>query len=265
MMNEFLIKLRSLLFKISARLRNGTLHQYEYLVDLADASAPTSVVRLVGTDRKVLEVGAGPGSITRFLSGENRCRVTAVEIDDSAIAKLRRFCDRVIKLDLNAPDWTEHLRNEGPFEVVVIADVLEHLNDPWQVLADAKCLLAPGGYVVVSLPHVGHCAIIACLLDGDFEYRDWGLLDRTHIRFFGILNIQHLFERAGLSIIDVHFVVKDPEDTELAEHWRRLPASTQTMLAQGPHARVYQVVVKAAASNGRPGIILSDIVVPSVQ
>ena len=261
-MDKFFIRLRSLLFKLKIRLSSGMPHRYEYRVDLADDSAPASVVRFVGSERKVLEIGAGPGSITRFLSGENRCRVTAIEIDDSAIEKLRDFCDHVVKLDLNAPDWTEHLQEEGLFEVVVIADVLEHLNDPWRVLADAKRLLAPGGYLVVSLPHIGHSAIVACLLNGDFEYRDWGLLDRTHIRFFGVRNMQNLFNDAGLTIVDARFIVKAPNDTELAAHWEKLPADTQAALARSPHTNVYQVVIKASADSIGQGLDLNDIVVP---
>ena len=215
---------------------------------------------MVGKNRKVLELGAGPGSITRFLSGESNCRVTAVEVDDSAIEKLRGFCDAVIKLDLNAPGWTEALREAGRFDVVVIADVLEHLYDPWRVLGEAKRMLAPGGNLVVSLPHVGHCAIVACLVGGDFEYRDWGLLDRTHIRFFGIRNIQSLFEGAGLCIEDAHFVIKAPEDTELAAHWQKLSPELRALLAQASHANVYQVVVKAAVRAG-PGLALDQIAV----
>ena len=45
------------------------------------------------------------------------------------------------------------------------------------------------------------------MLQEDFEYRNWGLLDRTHIRFFGIKNIQALFENAGLKIVHAEFVV----------------------------------------------------------
>ncbi|KFB74470.1 MAG: class I SAM-dependent methyltransferase [Candidatus Accumulibacter phosphatis] len=262
-MNRILIRARSLIFKLKTRFHSGSLHRYEYLVDLADDSAPASVVRFVGQDRKVLEIGAGPGSITRFLSGKNRCHVTAAEVDDSAIEKLRQFCDRVIKLDLNAPNWTDSLQEEGLFEVVVIADVLEHLYDPWQVLQDAKRLLAPGGHLVVSLPHAAHCAIVACLIEGDFEYRDWGLLDRTHIRFFGMRNIQNLFDGAGLSIVDAHFVVKAPEQTELVAHWNNLPAPLRAMLALGPHAKVYQVVVKATA--GSPALKLTELPVSTAM
>lgn len=56
-----------------------------------------------------------------------------------------------------------------------------------------RFLLRPcADYGTLSLPHVGHAAIAGCLIDEDFEYRQWGLLDRTHVRFFGIKNVQNL-------------------------------------------------------------------------
>ncbi len=79
------------------------------------------------------------------------------------------------------------------FEVIVAADVLEHLYDPWATLRTVRDILDTDGYVVVSLPHIGHNAVIACILQEDFEYQDWGLLDKTHIRFFGIENMQQTF------------------------------------------------------------------------
>ena len=125
------------------------------------------------------------------------------------------------------------------------ADVLEHLYDPWATLRRMVPLISKDGYLVISLPHVGHAAVASCLINGDFEYRNWGLLDRTHIRFFGLKNIEDLFAQAGLKIIEAGYVVKPPEETEFAEGWTRLPASVKAALSSSAHAHVYQVVVKA--------------------
>lgn len=244
------INRRPLLSMLKSFLRSDSPLRYEYAVDMTFDSAPANVIRMVGTRRKVLEIGAGPGSITRILTLQNQCQVTAIEIDDVAIEKLREFCQRVIKLDLNAPDWPEALSEAGPFEVIVIADVLEHLLDPWKALAAARNLLTPDGYLVVSLPHAAHTSVIACLLNENFEYRDEGLLDRTHIRFFGIHNIQQLFQGAKLKITDARFVMRAPEQTEFAAQWAMIPQELRTMLTRNPYGNVYQVVVKAIAANG---------------
>ncbi|HEX6829869.1 MAG TPA: hypothetical protein VF104_12930, partial [Burkholderiales bacterium] len=126
-----------------------------------------------------------------------------------------------------------------------------------------KTLLGEQGCVVVSLPHIAHSAALACMADEDFQYRDWGLLDRTHIRFFGIRNIQALVEQAGFKILDAAFVVKAPEETEFADQWVRSPAALREALAANPFGMVYQVVFKAVPDTA-PGdaIKLTSVPVP---
>jgi 2-polyprenyl-3-methyl-5-hydroxy-6-metoxy-1,4-benzoquinol methylase len=220
-------------------------HNYEYEVNLSSETAPANVVRLVGQRRRVLEVGCGPGSITKLLAQQGQCRVTGLELDLEAIKRVTPYCEAVMQADLNSSDWPHLLDGAERFDVVVAADVLEHLYDPWTTLRRMVPFISPSGYLVISLPHVGHAAVASCLFNGDFEYRDWGLLDRTHIRFFGLKNIEDLFARAGLKIIEARYVVKPPEETEFAASWSRLPAAVKSALRSSAHAHVYQVVVKA--------------------
>ncbi len=151
----------------------------------------------------------------------------------------------------NDPAWPATLPSTEKFEVIVAADVLEHLYDPWTTLSKLRPLLAENGYIVISLPHVGHNAVIACLLGGDLEYQLYGsgLLDKTHIRFFGIKNIQKLFDDAGFKMIEVEFVVKTPEQTEFAKRWRALLQPKQN--GSFPPSRfgtIYQIVVNAGCA-----------------
>jgi 2-polyprenyl-3-methyl-5-hydroxy-6-metoxy-1,4-benzoquinol methylase len=220
-------------------------HKYNYEIDLNDDSAPARVVRMVGRGKRVLEIGAGPGSMTRVLRDSFDCRLTAVEIDEGVIAELTPFCERVYRIDLNDPSWPQALASEPKFDVIVVADVLEHLYDPWTGLPRMKELLAENGEIIVSIPHSGHNSVIACLLDENIEYRDAGLLDRTHIRFFGIKNIQALFDDAGLAITNAEFVVRMPEETEFAATWDRLPAALRAQLLKNEFGHVYQIVAKA--------------------
>ncbi len=222
-----------------------TRHTYEYAVDLEADTAPARVIRMVGRQKHVLEIGAGPGSITKHLRHANDCRITALELDGEAIKKLTPFCERIYQANLNDATWPDLLKNEELFEVVVAADVLEHVYDPLTVLKQMAAFMKKDGCVIISLPHVGHSAIHACLLEEDFEYRDWGLLDRTHIRFFGIKNIQRLFEEAGLKIAQAEFVIRAPEQTEFADRWSRVAPEVRSALARNPFGQVYQVVVKA--------------------
>ncbi|NOT66643.1 MAG: class I SAM-dependent methyltransferase [Methylotenera sp.] len=238
-------------------------HNYEYHVALDADSGPARVIRMVGENKLVLEIGAGPGSITKCLTHVSKCRVTALDIDAESIKRLHPHCERAYQADLNDPTWPSILEYDGKFEVLVAADVLEHVYEPLAVLQAMKGFLNHNGYMVISLPHAGHSVIHACLFDEDFEYNDYGLLDRTHIRFFGIKNIQNLFENAGMKIVHAEFVVRNPEHTEFSKKWAKTPQVLRDALASNPFGQVYQIIVKAVPTDGEGlAISLMDMFVP---
>ena len=150
-----------------------------------------------------------------------------------------------MQADLNSSEWPSLLNGAERFDVVVAADVLEHLYDPWKTLQRMAPLINSNGYLVISLPHIGHAAVMSCLINGDFEYRDWGLLDRTHIRFFGLKNVEALFAQANLKIIEARYVTKPPEETEFVTSWSKLSSTVQDALMSSEYSEVYQVVVRA--------------------
>jgi len=236
-----------------------TFMNYEYELDVDGDNALAYVIKFVGNNKKVLEVGAGAGMISRKLVERNHCTLTAAEINDESVQKLRNITKSAYKTDLNKPGWSQSFRREGKYDVIVAADVLEHLYDPWRCLSEIKTLLKEDGEVVLSLPHVAHNGIVSALFCEDFEYREWGLLDKTHIRFFGLNNIRALHEAAGLVITDVKFVMKEPQETEFANDWAKLPEPLKRSLAQNPHGKIYQVVTKAVAiETGASGLNLFE-------
>ena len=87
-----------------------------------------------------------------------------------------------------------------PFDVVVCADVLEHLPEPDAVLARIRRWMAPDGVLLVSLPNVANVAVRLALLAGRFEYAETGILDRTHLRFYTRRSARRLVENAGFRI-----------------------------------------------------------------
>lgn len=220
-------------------------HTYEYDFDPQSDHAGAQVARIIGPGQRVLEVGAGPGSITRLLVNGLQCQVSAIEIDPSAIEKLRQWCGDIRPLNLNSAGWQHAYPADQRFDAVLAADVLEHLQDPLQTLKGMAELLRPGGRVVISLPHLGFHGVVASLLHGDFDYRDWGVLDRTHVRFFGIDGLQRLFDDAGLAVVEAGFVVRRPERTEFAASWAALPAPMREQLGAVPLGFVYQFIVSA--------------------
>lgn len=130
----------------------------------------------------VLEFGCATGYMTRILRDERACRVTGFEYSAAAAEQAVRFCEDLIVGDIEDASLWERLR--GPYDVVMFADVLEHLRDPAAVLRRCHGLLAPGGALLVSIPNIAHHTVRWNLLRGRFDYTESGLLDDSHLRFF---------------------------------------------------------------------------------
>jgi SAM-dependent methyltransferase len=89
-------------------------------------------------------------------------------------------------------------------DVVVCADVLEHIADPTQALRRLLALQSPGCQFLISVPNIANIWVRLNLLLGRFDYTDRGILDRTHLRFFTWRTLRGMFASVGLRIVDVH-------------------------------------------------------------
>ena len=148
-----------------------------------------------GRGRRLLDVGAADGLLSRKLT-DRGWRVTAIEGDPALAQAGAHHCERMIaaNLDREIPDCG------GPLDVIVYGDVLEHLVDPLRVLVELDRGLAPGGFVIISVPNVAHLWIRLLLLVGRFDYLDRGILDHSHLRFFTERSLRAMVADAGLEI-----------------------------------------------------------------
>ena len=88
------------------------------------------------------------------------------------------------------------------FDVVVMNDVLEHLVDPWAVLRSLHRVLTAGGSVVASIPNIRYFPVLKkYIMKGQWQYRDDGVMDRTHLRFFTQRSIMDLFMSTNYKIL----------------------------------------------------------------
>ena len=153
----------------------------------------------IGSDRRsVLDVGCSNGVLGDAVKRRQDARVTGVEYDEQLAAEARERLDLVVTGDLNdVGSIVSQL--EGPYDCMVFADVLEHLQDPWGVLEAFSEHLTPDGEVVVSLPNVGHLSTFtAVFLRRTRPRRDRGLHDSTHVRWFARNDISQLLAGASL-------------------------------------------------------------------
>ncbi len=150
------------------------------------------------TVTKVIEFGCGEGNFVLRLAKDFGAEAWGVEIEEepSRIAATRLH--KVIQKDALASidDLPENY-----FDVAVFNDVLEHLVDPQLVLSSLKSKIVPGGVVVASIPNVRfYRNFFDLVFKGNWNYEEFGILDRTHLRFFTKKSIRKLFEPAGYSI-----------------------------------------------------------------
>ena len=149
--------------------------------------------------RKVLELGVGDASLTRRLQAAG-ATVDGVEVDPLYVELARPYCRKVVSGDLNQ---ISELGLDSDYDVIIAADVLEHLVEPELVLSKLKAHIKKGGLLVVSLPNVANLYIRLSLLAGRFNYHTKGILDRTHLRFFTLGTARMMLRKTGWQIDDV--------------------------------------------------------------
>lgn len=149
--------------------------------------------------RALLEVGCGEGYFGERLKQSRNVEVWGIEVVQ---ARARAAEDR---LDKVLSGSVETLISQLPvsfFDVVVFNDVLEHLVDPFDVLARIKTCLSPRGVVVSSIPNIRfYPAFYELAAHGDWEYEEEGTLDRTHLRFFTERSIRKMYTRLGYEVL----------------------------------------------------------------
>ncbi|RLP88679.1 glycosyltransferase [Geobacillus stearothermophilus] len=223
--------------------------KYDFNIDInAENNSHAMILRMVGKNKKVLELGCATGYMTNILTNLLGCEVSCVEYDAVAAEKARRYSNNVIVGDLNNFDFSQHFQ-KGEFDVIIFADVLEHLYDPLDVLKRVKPYLSANGEILVSIPNIAHCSVIAELLQGRFPYKELGLLDNTHIRFFTRSGVIKLFQDAGLTIKEMNRTVCPPEQTEFRTNLNVFPQQVADYLRSLPHADTYQFIVRAGLVN----------------
>lgn len=150
----------------------------------------------------ILDVGCSIGTLG--VQVKNRLRdvtIIGIEIDKQMASVASGKLDQVIVGNAEDIDFATYFSQEH-FDCVIFADVLEHLKDPWAVLKNITNYLKPGGTIVASIPNIRYYdSIFNLAIKGYWPYRDRGIHDRTHLRFFTKKNASELFASAGLQIV----------------------------------------------------------------
>jgi 2-polyprenyl-3-methyl-5-hydroxy-6-metoxy-1,4-benzoquinol methylase len=200
-----------------------------------------------GNGRRLLDVGCARGHLSNVLSNRG-WNVTGVEYDlaDAEIARNSGLSVVVGSAEDALTSMTD------VFDVIVFADVLEHLVDPLAVLTLAKQCLAPNGRIIISIPNIAHITIRLQLLLGSFNYTDRGILDRTHLHFYTKKSLIRMISEAGLDTVHLGAT---PAPIEAVFHFLHKVKALQIILELNAFtariwksALAYQFLVVAKAS-----------------
>ena len=200
---------------------------------------------------RVLDLGCGSGEIASHLAARGDT-VWGVDVNAAALAQAAaHFADtRVADLEeAELVDLFPGLR----FDVVLFADVLEHVREPWSLLQAARAVLAPGGAVVASIPNFSHAAVRLAVVSGTMPYRGLGILDDTHVRFFTLNGVASLFEESGFRLQDVQrtrLPFDEPSDLVPDVRLLRVPADIERHVREDPESETLQFVVRAVMLPG---------------
>ena len=168
----------------------------EYQLKESDDSSHGRIFALVASrpPSKMLDLGCSGGQLAERLQ-EAGHHVTGVDVTE--IDKVRDRTGAFYRADLNYGIPAEV---GSGFDIVIAADVLEHLSDPGRLLNEIQRVLSPNGSVIACVPNISHWYPRFRIMAGLFDYDQRGILDRTHMRFFTRRSFRRLVESQGFRV-----------------------------------------------------------------
>ena len=150
--------------------------------------------------KTVLEIGCAEGSFKRLLSADSE--YWGVEYNSHVASIAKGKLHKVLVGEYT--DIEEQLPNDY-FDLIICNDVIEHMPDESAFLRSIKTKMNSQSTIIISLPNVRYIKnIYELLIKKDWQYRDAGILDRTHLRFFTNKSIKHTMQSAGFRVSKMH-------------------------------------------------------------
>lgn len=147
---------------------------------------------------RLLEIGCGNGAFAASLKNSRNVHITAIEAYPPAAEIAQTRLDKVYCSNIES--GLESIGSER-FDCIILNDVLEHLVDPWDALRRLRKVLKANGSVVASIPNIRYLPVFKeYVFLADWKYREHGVLDKTHLRFFSRKSLFQLFLSSGYQV-----------------------------------------------------------------
>lgn len=156
--------------------------------------------------KKILECGCSKGFFGKVIKARQDCQYWAIELDEESANIAKQHLDNVLIGTIE--EKLLEVQNIK-FDCIIFNDVLEHLVDPYKILIECKKYLSPNGVIVSSIPNIRYYQQLYFLIfHKTWEYTEYGILDRTHLRFFTYKSLILTFKRLNYEIIKIEGINK---------------------------------------------------------
>jgi len=148
--------------------------------------------------QKILDIGTGQGYFLKLIKEQTGAETWGIEVVPAVAEIARNQADHII---LGKVEEVVHSIPDGYFDCITLNDVLEHTLEPIEILKMIKSKLSTDGVIIASIPNVRFFFnLYELVVKANWEYKDRGILDSTHFRFFTKKSMKQLFENAGYKV-----------------------------------------------------------------
>ena len=176
------------------------------------------ILKLVGPvkDLQILDVGCSRGYLGQRLKALGN-KVIGVEISHLAAEQARQVLDEVHSFDIEKA-WPETLLTQS-FDLVILAEVAEHVFDPVEVPKNVSLILRSGGQIILTTPNFMTWTNRLRFIVGDFRYQNEGMFDFGHIRFFTYTYLKTVLREAGFELVQEEHIFFPGKLTSIIKYW----------------------------------------------
>lgn len=199
---------------------------------IVKGSAHHKILEFVEKNKKILDVGCGNGRLGRYLNKSSK-ELVGIDISRKALDEAKPFYDKVLLIDLE-----KNLNDQFQikyFDIIIFADILEHLKYPQKLLISMRKFLKDDGYIITSIPNVAFYRNRLNLLLGKWDYKKEGILNIDHYKFFTLKTAKDLINKSGFRIISTKYSITGSKLTDMLRGF----------LLKFPNLFAYQFIFKA--------------------
>lgn len=216
---------------------------YDRIADSEAGDSLGKIFRRISRPSRILDVGVGCGALGQMVQMRGVGTIDGIDFDRLMLERARPYYQDLFEADIDAVDPCLVV-GARRYDVIVVADVIEHLRFPSRAVKLLSKLLLDGGKMLFSVPNVTYLGVLCELASGKFCYRNEGLLDKTHLRFFSHDSLHEMIADAELMVTHEDTVQMPLSLSEFKDYDPHVFLNMDRVGSM-PHALAYQFIVEA--------------------